>query len=308
MVLWAVALLTVVAASFAFETRTEVLLAASIVDKARADAAAEAGLQRAIAGLLQPAELQWEDDGEIRSMPFAGARLRIIVQSVHGKIDLNAAPAALVDGAVSRALALTASTDDAIAGDIVDAILDWRDQDHTRRPNGAEDEDYYRLGRAFGVADQSFVSVSELLQVLGVSGDLFAQIAPVFTVYTRSPRVDPVSASREVLLSIPGLTESAVDRFVEARALRQAAEGGAAVPRLPMELLIAGAGYLARTRPSVYEILVEARLEGGQVGRRGAVVRLTRNRRQPYQTLAWFIESDTRFNVFDLPADTSHGP
>lgn len=299
LVLWAVALLVVVAASFIFEARTEAFLATGVVDKARADAAAEAGLQRAVAGLLQPAEFRWDGNGRIRSLLFAGAKLRIIVQSAHGKIDLNAAPDALIESAVRRVVDAGASNDHPVAGDIADAILDWRDPDQSRRPNGAEDIDYVRMGRNFGSADQAFVSVTELMQVRGINEELFDRLADLFTVYTRSPRINPDSASREVLLSIPGLTESSVDQFIQARALSQTAGAGAARPRLPIELLVPGAGYLTRTQPSIYEILVEARLDSGQVSRRGAVVKLTRNRRQPYQALAWFIESDARFRAFD---------
>ena len=299
MVLWAVALLTVVAASFAYEARTEALLAANATDRARATAAAEAGVMRAIAGLLLPAQARWEHGDAPRMVEFAGARLHIVVQSVHGKIDLNAATDSLVHGALSRLVGSPATAGGAGAREIADAILDWRDPDHARRPFGFEDNDYLGAGRRFGAADQFFVSIGELRRVRGVDEETFRRIAGAFTVHSRSPRIDPVSASREVLASVPGLSEAIVDQFLAARELALAEETAAAAPRLPVELLVAGAGYLTRGRASVYEILVEARLANGQTARRGAVVKLTRNRRQPYQIVAWLTGSDPGFDALD---------
>ena len=295
MVLWATALLTVVAASFAFEARTGTMLAANAADRARADAAAEAGVRRAIAGLLLPVEDRWDHDEAPRILEFAGVELHILVQSAHGKIDLNAAPEALIHGALNWLVGESGG-----APQIADSILDWRDADHARRPFGFEDDDYIGAGWPFGAADQSFVSVSELRQVHGVDEETFRQIAGAFTVDTRSPRIDPGTASRAVLNSIPGLTEATVDRFLEARGPVLEAPETLAAPRLPIELLVAGARYLSRGRPSVYEILVESRLGNGHTGRRGAVVKLTRNRQNPYQIASWLTDSDPRFGAFEI--------
>jgi general secretion pathway protein K len=303
LVLWAVALLTVIAASFAFETRTEAMLGANLLDKAQADAAAKAGIRRAIAGYLQKGDDRWSDDGVVRSLRFADARLRIVAVSEHGKIDLNAAPGDLLLSVVERALADVSDTTGVTAEEITDAILDWRDTDHARRPSGAEDDDYQSAGRDFGAADQAFLSVTELGQVRGVSAELFEELAGYFTVHTRASRVNPETASEKVLLAIPGLDAGSVDSFLQARAERNASEEDKG-RRLPTELLAAGAAYLSKSRPTVYGILVEARMAGGVIARRGAVVRVTRNRRRPYMILALVPESDYAFAALDAPEPT----
>lgn len=299
MVLWAVALLMVIGASFAFETRTEAMLSANLVDKVRADAAMEAGIVRAITALIQPRDLRWPDSRAVRPLRFGDAELRIAAISAHGRVDLNAAPDVLIEGVVAQALSQLGSENAPPPQEISDAILDWRDSDRVRRGAGAEDDDYHRLGRIHGAADRGFVSVSELLQVRGITPEVYARLASLFTVHTRSPRVDPGSAPREALLAIPGLTESAVDSFLEAREIREQDTIESGVSRLPVELLVAGRTYLFISRPTTYEILVEANLPGGVRSRSGAVVKVSRNRRKPYQVLARLVESDHVFKLLD---------
>jgi general secretion pathway protein K len=295
MVLWAVALLMVIAASYAFETRTEALLSANLVDKAKADAVAEAGVRRAIADLLQNNDSTFKNALTEKSLRFAGAGLRIAVVSEHGRIDLNAAPDALIGQVAERALAEISPTEGISAESVSDSILDWRDADKTKRRAGAEDPDYRVAGKSYGAADQAFVSVSELSLVLGIPLDVYRELSKYFTVHTRASRVDPQAASKDVLLAIPGLSAEAVERYVQEREL---AEDGAASP-VPLDLLAAGAGYLSRTRPTIYAVLVEARVPGGAVARSGVVLRLARSRQSPYLILTRLAESDRAFDVFE---------
>ncbi len=294
MVLWAIALLMVIAASYAFETRTEALLSANLVDKAKAAATAEAGVRRAIADLLQNNESTFKNTLSEKSLRFAGADLRIAVVSEHGRIDLNAAPDALIGQVAERALAALSPAEGVSAESISDSILDWRDADKTKRRAGAEDPDYRIAGKPYGAADQAFVSVSELSLVHGIPLDVYRELSKYFTVHTRASRVDPQAASKDVLLAIPGLSAEAVERYVQEREL---AEDGATSP-VPLDLLAAGAGYLSRTRPTIYAVLVEARVPGGAVARSGVVLRLARSRQSPYLVLARLAESDHAFDVF----------
>lgn len=294
MVLWAIALLTVIAASHAFETRTEALLSANLVDKAKAEAAAEAGVRRVIADLLQNNDSIFKTTRGEKSLRFADADLRIAVVSEHGRIDLNAAPDALIRQVAERALTAVSAAEGITADGIADSILDWRDADNTRRPAGAEDPDYRIADRPYGAADQAFISVSELSLVQGIPLDVYRELSKYFTVHTRASRVDPQAASKEVLLAIPGLSPEAVERYIQERELAE----DAGTSRVPLDLLAAGAGYLSRTRPTIYAVLVEARVPGGAVARSGMVLRLARSRQSPYLVLARLAESDYAFEIF----------
>jgi general secretion pathway protein K len=192
-------------------------------------------------------------------------------------------------------LAEISPTEGISAESVSDSILDWRDADKTKRRAGAEDPDYRVAGKSYGAADQAFVSVSELSLVLGIPLDVYRELSKYFTVHTRASRVDPQAASKDVLLAIPGLSAEAVERYVQEREL---AEDGAASP-VPLDLLAAGAGYLSRTRPTIYAVLVEARVPGGAVARSGVVLRLARSRQSPYLILTRLAESDRAFDVFE---------
>jgi general secretion pathway protein K len=295
MVLWGIALLTVIAASYAFETRTEALLSANFIDKAKAEAAAEAGVKRAIADLLQNTGSVFRSARSQKSLRFADADLRIAVVSEHGRIDLNAAPDALIVSVVERVLATLSLDESVTAESVADPILDWRDGDGTKRRSGAEDDEYRAAGKPYGAADQAFVSVSELSLVQGISLDVYRELAKYFTVHTRASRVDPQAASKDVLMAIPGLIPEAVEAYVEQRAL---AEDGAA-PSVPLNLLAAGGRYLSRTRPTIYAVMAQARAPGGAVARSGMVLRLARSPQSPYLVLARLAESDHAFDIFE---------
>lgn len=294
MVLWAIALLAVIAASHAYETRTEALLSANLVDKAKAEAAAEAGVRRAIADLLQNNDSIFKSTRVEKSLRFGDAALRIAVVSEHGRIDLNAAPDALILQVAEHALAALSPAEGVTAESVADSILDWRDADKTRRPAGAEDPDYRIAGKSYGAADQAFVSVSELSLVQGIPVDVYRELSKYFTVHTRASRVDPQAASKDVLLAVPGLSPEAVERYVQERELAE--ETGTS--RVPLDLLAAGAGYLSRTRPTIYAVTVEARVPGGAVARSGVVLRLARSRQSPYLVLSRLAESDHSFDIF----------
>jgi general secretion pathway protein K len=290
-VLWAGVLLSVIAASFAFSMRVETRLAGNLVERARAEAIADAGIQRGILALLAaPAERHWVPDGRVYVLPLGEGAMHIRLLSENGKIDLNGAPEALIRGLLARLAEDDELVDADRAAAIASAVLDWRDPDQRVRPGGAEDRDYERGGRPFGSRDGAYLSVAELNQVLGVDAGVFARLEPSVTVYSWAPQVDPMTASRDVLLAVPGLDRGAVDRFIAAReaAYAGAGDSGEAPARLPIELLSPGARYLSRADSRVYTVESTGTLPGGARAGRRAVVQLTGDARKPFSVVAWF--------------------
>ncbi len=290
-VLWAGVLLSVIAASFAFSMRIETRLAGNLVERARAEAIADAGIRRGIIALLADGPgPRWVADGRLYELPFGDGSMRVRLLSENGKIDLNGAPEALIRGLL-HALVKTGEISDAgQAGHIAGAILDWRDPDSRARSDGAEDRHYKASERAFGSRDGAFLSVAELTQVLPVDRQAYARLAPLVTVYSWAPQVDPMTASRQVLLAVPGLDAGVVDRFIDARDASyasQSADGGAR-SRLPMELLSPGARYLSRADSRVYTVEAVGELSTGARASRRAVVQLTGDVRKPFSIVAWF--------------------
>lgn len=302
-VLWAAVLLSVIAASFAFSMRVETRLAGNLVERAKAAAIADAGIRRGILALLADARMpRWIADGRAYELPYAGGSMRIRLQSENGKVDLNGAPEALIHGLLASAQAESGGVDElGQAPRIADAILDWRDPDQRVRPAGAEDRHYDAAGHPYRSRDGAFLSVAELNQVLGVDARIYARLAPLVTVYSWAPQVDPMTAPRSVLMAIPGLDAEVVDRFLAAREVLYASRetGGEPPLRLPIELLSAGARYLSRADSRVYTVDAEGELPSGARASRRAVVQLTGNARKPFSILAWFdsipeSQSETR--------------
>ena len=114
---------------------------------------------------------------------------------------------------------------------------------------------------------------------------LLKRLRDVVTVHTRSPQIDPLSASRLVLLALPGVDPAAVEAFLEAR--EQLSPQDRSARQLAMSLLRGAERYLSRSRSRVYTVRAEARSPGGAVAYRQAVVRTTSNPRKPYIVLAW---------------------
>ena len=229
-------------------------------------------------------------DGRAYELPFGIGNMRIRLLSENGKVDLNGAPEALIQGLL-RSLAESGELPDAEqAARIAAAILDWRDPDQRVRSGGAEDGDYRAANSDFGARDGAFLSVAELNQVLGVDAETYAQLAPWVTVHSWAPQVDPMSAPRRVLLAVPGLDAGVVDRFLAAREESYAGQtqGGNEPTRLPIELLSPGARYLSRSNSRVYTVDAEGELPGGARAGRRAVIQLTGDARKPYAIVAWF--------------------
>ncbi len=156
LVLWAVTLLTVIASSFAFTSRTETLLARNQVASVRAQVLADAGIERGLYELFKPASdaARWNPDGRTYAWTFDGVSVRIIIRDESAKIDLNRAPEALIKGLLKNA-----GLNDEEVARVADAIADWRDADDFRRPNGAEARDYEAAGRDYKPANAPFETI-----------------------------------------------------------------------------------------------------------------------------------------------------
>jgi general secretion pathway protein K len=277
LVLWAATLLTVIAASFVFSIRTDVVLAQNMVAGARAQALAEAGVQRALYETFKPAtdKQRWKGDGIEREWEYGGAKITVVMQDVSGKIDINAASDLLLKG-----LLMSVGLDDARAGALLDAIVDWRDVDELRRPNGAEASDYQAAGLKYKPANAPFETVDELRRVLGMTPQIYARLADVLTVDSRQAGLNAVVASKNALMAIPNVEEAAVDAYIAAR--QQALETDQPLPQFAP-----AAPFMAGINGSVYSVRAKAVLPDGAVFVRETVARLNQGAVRKVAYLSW---------------------
>ncbi|MCX7097267.1 MAG: type II secretion system protein GspK [Methylococcales bacterium] len=213
LVLWILSLLTIMAGSFALSMRREAAITEGIKNNAQALAVAESGIAMAEMMLLNPDEAKrWRTDGSIYEIDSGAAKVRVRLLSEMGKIDINHANQALLEALVNNAQAL-----DDKKGNVVSAILDWRDKDDLIRLNGAEKDEYKEAGLSYAPRNKSFQSIEELQLVLGMEKELYYGLEPLITVYSRQPQVTKEQAAKEVLLVLPNVDPALIDEYVAAR-------------------------------------------------------------------------------------------
>jgi len=230
-VLWVLALLALIAASFVLTSHSAILAARHRADEIRAKALDDAGINRAIFALLDPTESsRWRQDGTPRQFVFGGAVIWVSLSAENGKIDLNAAPGPVLEG-----LFIHTGAAPALCESLARQILDRR----AARAISTGVEPAGALGRT---GDPAFTMISQLGGLDGMTPALYARLKPLVTVYSGLPTIDPNTAPADVLLSLPGGDAREIARFLAARA--QAQENAAAPASIAGFLRAAPGGAL----------------------------------------------------------------
>ena len=281
-VLWMLILISALAVGAATTSQTETRLAANVLAVAQARHLAEGGILVAVKQLIESdARAQRCLDGRVfSSMTLDQSEVDISVRDEAGKIDLNEAAQPLLRGLFSAA-----GKDPQEADALADAVLDWRDGDHERSPNGAEDSDYRLSKLGHGAKDARFESIYELLSVKGITRELFDRIRDDITVHSRVPTIDPKSATALALAAVPGYQNQVAREFV---ALRGSIANCADVP--PPPLLPSAALYLGPSPGLSFTISAAATIDGAHFTRQ-AIVGLTFRRDEPFQILGWGVRA-----------------
>lgn len=278
LVIWVVTLLLVISGSFLYAMRTDARAARNVALIARGDALAQAAVSRALMELFKPqgAPDVWKREGAAREWAFDGAAVRVRFSDESAKIDINTANNELL-----RGLFRFAGLGEEEAAALLDAVLDWRDQDALKRPNGAEEPEYAQAGFKGRPANYPFQSAEELQLVLGMRPEVYQRIAPMITIYSRQAGVNPHLAQRDVLLAIPAVTEEQVDAFLAER------ESARLERRVPPIFAAAGS-YATYSMVAAVTVRAEVKLGEGIVVSREAVALVTPQfPRRPYTFLAW---------------------
>lgn len=276
LVMWVAILIAVVAGAFIQERRAETLVVRNSISIARAAAAADAGVQRALMDAFRgdAAADAWKRDGQPHEWTFDGVPVKVEMRDESAKIDINTASDALL-----RGMLLSVGVQEDEATRLLDAILDWRDPDSLRRPNGAEEPEYRAAGLDYGPANEPFGAIEELQLVLGMRPEIYRRIAPMITVYSKQPGINPALASRDVLLAIPGVTPELVDDYIRRRE-------EALASNQPAPAFVQAAAYTSGAS-MVTNVRAEARLDDGTYFAREAVALLRSLPRRPVSFLVW---------------------
>lgn len=269
-VLFGLTILALFAAGLVRDTRTEMLLTRNFLTTAKAAAAADAAVYRAIAEIAAAGSggAGMETDGGSGETDTGAnlARITTAIENEGGKIDLNSGRTDLL-----QPLLLQLGVTDAES--LSDAIVDFRDADDSARENGAEWPAYRAAGLPHVAHNIPFRTVNELRLVLGMTEEIFQRLAPYVTVYSRRRGIDPRYAPEIVLRAIPGLGEDAIEDILAQRSNQEAV----ARPR---------GAYFNRTASRGFTIRAAAEMPDGGRFLRQAVIELT-GRRGGYRVLLW---------------------
>lgn len=275
-VLWASGVLALLAAGLASSSRTEARLARNLLENARAEALADAAVQRGLLGLLEadPARL-WQP-GRVYELALPGGAARVTIEDEDAKIDLNVAPPELLAG-----LFRTLAVEDEDAAALADRIVDFRDDDQETSPLGAEDADYAAMGLGHGAKDDAFSANEELFLIPGMTAELYERVRPHVTVFSGAEGVDPLLASGTVLAAIPGITDDLVETLLAAAADADPFE------LVDDEIIYELELYFVFSRATTYTVRAEAVSDGGAAFIREAVIDLAGGTDLPYLIYGW---------------------
>lgn len=276
-VLWMLALLTIVVGTYAVLARTESLQSRFLFDDTQAGYAAEAGLHRAVIELRNPEmETRWVPDGRSYAFEFGDAIVEVRITDETGLVDLNAAGTEVL-----ASLFASRGMEEAEAWNIAEAIADWRDGDDEPRLYGAEEIEYEQAGYPYGPRNAPFDSVAELQQVIGVTQELYRAVEGSLTVHSGRPEVNPAFAPVEVLMSLPDMDRESAELFVEERSQYHPAD---------QAQLMMPDGTLVNQRGGglTHTIQSRATLENGMWSQVEATIRMgTDNRGRPFRIVRW---------------------
>ena len=278
LVLWSIALLSLMAASFGLGVRREAMLTSNLAQSARLEAAAEAAIHYAAFMLSQSdPQFKWRTEGAVYEIQWEQIPVRIQLLDETGKVDLNRANEQLLQ-AVLQGIGI--ETEQAVA--LSDAILDWRDRDNLRRVNGAEEDEYRAEGLSYVPPNKPFQSIEEVALVLGMKPQWFKKLLPLVTVHGKRPGINPAKAPEALLKALPGMDPAMVETYIQARSA--VALTGEAPPPLPAPQGI----RFHRSKGNAIGVTVQAK-SGNSIASYQTVIQLNRGsgKRSPFNYLEW---------------------
>lgn len=290
-VIWIAGLLSMMAATLVYSVRSQVRISGNLIENAKAEHLSEAGVMLALRYLMSRRthfdrqESTTVQGGTVRSCRIAGlGTLHMRVQDEAGRVNLNTAGAPLL-----MALFQGVGVDAVSAARIADAVLDYRDADSERRPNGAESETYRTSNTKYGPKNAPFESIDEVDQVLGIDGELFRAIKPHITLYSASAGVDPAVMSA----SLRTILQQGILGLADAVPLRSDLTPGTWLPAI----------FTATSQRDVYAITAQAETVNGATFRRTAVVDFAPRNASAYRFRDWRLEQDVLFGDQPSPGD-----
>lgn len=274
-VLWVVTLLIIMASSFSLTIQRETAIISGLKEKAQASALAEAGIYYAVLKLLNTdQEQRWQGYNSVYEIDYEGSRIRIQIADESGKIDINHS-----DKEQLQRLLNSINVDESNADSLSDAIMDWRDKDDLPRDNGAETQQYADAGLKYEPRNDGFASMEEIQMVLGMTAEISQQLENTVTIYGNNAKVNPATATRAVLLTLPDVSAEMVDDYIKQRVENERDSVTVAAPDWYRG---------SANKTNVYMIVAEVMIDKNITRQIMAIIRMRpANNGLPFEILKW---------------------
>ena len=240
--IWLVVAIAVVALQFSLDARERRLLGINTAERGQGRAAALGALNATQA--LMEAKLRqspgtataarrsdpWLDSDSIFSGTLMIDSIPVQVQAhdLGTQLNINTMTEPSLKAFLSFALKDFSTSDH-----LSQAILDWRDADTIPRSNGAEADQYAKDDRLVFPTNQPFREVRDLIDVEGVTPEIYAKISPYLTV-RGSGVINVNEADTVVLRGVPGMTDQVL------RVILQQRSGGRRIVSMQQIFSLAG--------------------------------------------------------------------
>jgi general secretion pathway protein K len=325
LVLWIMALLTVIAGEFCYAIKTEVNITRNFKEETQTYYIAMSGIFFAIGELVVneivplqvkattpgieevPEDVRWRVNTDIPAVPFGDGQFKVEKDNESGKVNLNRAGAPLL-----KMMLNNFEMEDTDKNIIVDSIMDWRDKDNFHRVNGAEDEYYLSLPQPYKCKNGDFTSIEELLLVRGVTPEIFyGGLKDLVSVYQDKEtglvrdnrrielfdynRININAASTRMLRSLPRMTEDIVQEIMKYRGKKDFRSLSDVHLVVGPDVYAAISPYITLSLLPYYTIKSVGMLKESQT-RQGvqAVVKIDRKLKKGYEIIQWLDSIEYR--------------
>ena len=316
LVLWVMALLTVIAGEFCYAMRTEVNITRNFKEETQTYYIAVSGLSLAIGELVvnefvprqvkapaggeEPEDIRWRINTDIPAIPFGDGQFKVERENESGKVNLNRAGESLL-----KMMLNNFKIEDTDKNIIVDSIMDWRDKDNFRRANGAEDDYYLSLPQPYKCKNGDFTSIEELLLVRGVTPEIFyGGLKDMVAVYQDKEtgterdnlrragfdfnRININAASPRMLRALPRMTGDMVQAIMKYREKKDFRSLSDLSLIVGSDIYAAISPYITLSLSPYYTIKSVGMVKESQT-RQGvqAVVKIDRTLQKGYEVIQW---------------------
>jgi general secretion pathway protein K len=210
LVLWIVIVLGAIAVGVVSASRSSVDVVTTVRARAVARYAAESGVIAATARLQQllrqadtveqQARLFQRLDqelAELRERRIGQAWFQVAMLDLNSRIDLNVS-----DERVLRSF-FEGLFGERRGSELLDALQDWKDQNDSPRPQGAEAAEYLAAGSVFVPPNRPLQRLDELTRIKGFTDSIADVLAPLVTIRSNG-RVNINTAPEPVVVAVTG--------------------------------------------------------------------------------------------------------